>query len=360
MSISKRWIGGGSRSSSGGGGGSGGNYDSLQGFYRPDSPEAQIRKLADYAFMLRDFKLAYNTYELGRSDFQSDKAWRHYAGANEMAALSALLMGTNTGNSTSSSSSSSSSSKAPRQENIDQCLETAVYSYVTRCMAPYSALRTTMMATELLRLRGASTADEAARWSRRALESKLVGPIGAALVVERISVCYSSRPGIGALKLGARRRKAGLWAVLATEEWLRLGKLARAEQCLAEARSTYSQDERTSTKEDESAPSGNTFERTIPPHILYLEDLGHRVEDMRRVQFSHDTTSTAGEGEEAAEQVDEVDEVAGESLQDDRRRHRRSLIGQTPAPFGGIDPVPLAKPRELDEQAEGAMGKGFE
>ena len=59
MSLSKRWTTfGGNRNSSVptiGAGSS--NYDSLQGFYRPDAPEAVMRRLADYAMMLRDYKL---------------------------------------------------------------------------------------------------------------------------------------------------------------------------------------------------------------------------------------------------------------------------------------------------------------
>lgn len=93
MSLSKRWTPFSSNrtSSSPTQSPSGSNYDSLQGFYRPDAPEALMRKLADYAFMLRDFKLALSTYDLLRTDFTNDKAWRHYAGAAEMAAVSALM-----------------------------------------------------------------------------------------------------------------------------------------------------------------------------------------------------------------------------------------------------------------------------
>ncbi|KAK5239151.1 hypothetical protein LTR16_012219, partial [Cryomyces antarcticus] len=111
-----------------------------------------MRKLADYAFMLRDFKLAQSTYDLLRTDFSNDKAWKNYAGANEMAAISTLL------------ASQSLSTKA-RLDTVDQMLETACYSYITRCAAPYSALRTLALGLELLKLRGASAADDAARWA---------------------------------------------------------------------------------------------------------------------------------------------------------------------------------------------------
>lgn len=40
-----------------------------------------MRKLADYAFLLRDWRLAHGVYELLRTDFTNDKAWKYHAGA---------------------------------------------------------------------------------------------------------------------------------------------------------------------------------------------------------------------------------------------------------------------------------------
>ena len=198
MSLSKRWTPfGSSRNSTSASPSSNSNYDSLQGFYRPDAPEAIMRRLADYCFMLRDWKLALSTYDILRTDFQNDKAWRHYAGASEMAALSALMTPTPL-------------SSKNRSENIDAWIDAASYSYTDRqrSAAPYYALRTLALSTELLRLRGSSAADDAARWATRILETGLVGSIGHALVTERISASYSIRTGIGIYRLGNRRRKA--------------------------------------------------------------------------------------------------------------------------------------------------------
>jgi hypothetical protein len=49
--------------------------------YPHTSPEAQMRKLADWAFMLRDYKFASSVYETLKKDFASDKAWKYYGGA---------------------------------------------------------------------------------------------------------------------------------------------------------------------------------------------------------------------------------------------------------------------------------------
>ena len=49
--------------------------------YPHASPEAQMRKLADWAFMLRDYKFAASVYETVKKDFAADKAWKYYGGA---------------------------------------------------------------------------------------------------------------------------------------------------------------------------------------------------------------------------------------------------------------------------------------
>ena len=49
--------------------------------YAHNTPEAQMRKLADYAFMLQDYKFAHSVYDTVKKDFSADKAWKYYAGA---------------------------------------------------------------------------------------------------------------------------------------------------------------------------------------------------------------------------------------------------------------------------------------
>lgn len=228
MSLSKRFttFGGNRNSSVPSLGASSSNYDSLQGFYRPDAPEAVMRRLADYAMMLRDFKLAQGTFEILCQDFKNDKAWRHYAAANEMAAVSSLL------------AVSGLSSKV-RVDGIDQFLETAYYSYTTRVGLPYNAIRTVIMAIELLKLRGGSALDDAARWSSKLLDDRLVGPVGHVLLMERIAACFTERKGVGGMSSCERRRKAAFWNLMACDAWLKLEKASRAERCLNEALRLY-------------------------------------------------------------------------------------------------------------------------
>jgi trafficking protein particle complex subunit 8 len=60
--------------------------------YLYTSIEAQIRALADLAFMLQDYDLALSHYKLVQADFKKDKAWKHLGGAMEMAALCLFML----------------------------------------------------------------------------------------------------------------------------------------------------------------------------------------------------------------------------------------------------------------------------
>jgi hypothetical protein len=343
MSLSKRWtpFGNSSRNSSSSSTGtsssSNNNYDSLQGFYRPDAPEALMRKLADYCFMLRDYKLALSTYDILRTDFQNDKAWRHYASAAELAALSALL-------------STSPLTSKTRTENIDAWIDAASYSYTDRqrSAAPYYALRTLTLSLELLRLRGSSAADDAARWAARILDAKLVGPVGAALFTERISACYAVRTGVGALKVGSRGRKAAFWAVLAAQGWWRLGKALQAEKCLDRAMVLYAGQGEGSGRSGRS--DKQVGDEVAGLGLLPCEDMRGFVEELRREIMGlrlanrglrdeqEGGTDDDDEGEGNAEKTQKrrksvhMDdhgpvEVATESLDKSPRAHRKSLIG---------------------------------
>ena len=230
MSLSKRFTMFGSSSSSSSSrnaaGSSSNGFDTL-GYYRPDTPEAIMRRLADFAFMLRDWKLAMSTYDLLRTDFQNDKAWKYHASANEMAALSLLIMPQNM-------------SSKNRVEIINPMVEQALYSYHTLCSSLYGAVRSTLLSLELLRLRGGTGIDESVRWGTRLLEMRLFGPIGDALLRERLAVCYASKRGTGSQLWGSRRRKSAMWSVLAAQAWVSMGKYLQAQKCLADARRMYS------------------------------------------------------------------------------------------------------------------------
>ncbi len=292
-----------------------------------------MRRLADYCFMLRDWKLALSTYDILRTDFQNDKAWRHYAGANEMAALSALMAPTPL-------------SSKNRSENIDSWIEAASYSYTDRqrSAAPYYALRTLALSTELLRLRGSSAADDAARWGTRILETGLVGSIGHALVTERISACYSIRTGIGTYRLGNRRRKAALWAVLAAESWWRLQRSQQAEKCLDVALQLYN------TRAERR--DGGAIELPFDEMQRFIDELRQQILGLRLTNKGY--VKGGDEGEDDEKEGGEVEEEA-ETLDKSPRAHRKSLSN----PLQGADVAPLSPALERGEKSD-SLAEGFE
>ena len=250
-----------------------------------------------------------------------------------MAALSALMAPTPL-------------SSKNRAENIDAWIEAASYSYTDRqrSAAPYYALRTLALSTELLRLRGSSAADDAARWATRILETGLVGSIGHALVTERISACYSIRTGIGTYRLGNRRRKAALWAVLASEAWWRLERSQQAEKCLDLALRLYNT--RAETRD------GGAVKLPFEEMQRFIDDLRQQILGLRLTNQGLVEGRDDDEGDE--KDGGEVEEVA-ETLDKSPRLNRKSLIGP---PQGG-DVGPLSPALERGEKSD-PLAEGFE
>lgn len=339
MSMSKRWTGFGSGSKSVA---SGSNYN--DGYYGPDTPEATLRRLADYAFMLRDWKLAQSTYGLLRTDFEGDHAWRHHAAANEMGALALLLM-----------AQTKTHTPAKIIDSAADMLRDATYSYLTRCGAPYGALRCTALGMEMLRLRGGPAIDVATRLGLRLMETtpRLLGTVGDALFRERQAVLSASRPGIGVMGIGTWRRKSALWSVLAAEAWLGQSKFIQAQRCLNEARVMYSMLQ----CDDGIARFSMASE--------FMAELNHRLKEGLAAAAATSTTGQGGEdgmegefeGSGGAEHADEVEVLAGDEndVQNRRRSRRQSLIASSGGAAG--PPIETAPLRSLSRvEDEGSMG----
>ncbi|KAK4099311.1 hypothetical protein N658DRAFT_560423 [Parathielavia hyrcaniae] len=327
MSLSKRFTFGSSgRSSSSTGSSSSSNYDAL-GFYRADSPEAIMRRLADFAFMLRDWKLAMSTYELLRGDFQNDKAWKYHASANEMAALALLIMPPNMSSKT-------------RIETISQMIEQAFYSYHTRCDSLYGATRCTLLALELLRLRGGAGTDEAVRWGIMMLESRLMGTVGDALLRERMAVCYASKQGAGSQVWGSRRRKSALWSVLGAEAWVAQAKYVQAQKCLRAARGMYAR------------LPGECGVQKFAVASDFLAHLNDQVKAGLRADTGRGGEPRGEEGQDEAE-TDEESETLG-----NRRSRRTSLIAPVGV-GGGLETAPLNDTERARLAGDNGSDDGF-
>lgn len=322
MNLSRKWggFGGGSRSSLGGGGSSKDGYDP-SGFYYAAAPEAIMRKLADFAFMLRDWKLAHSTYDLLRPDFSEAKAWSYHAAVNEMAAISLLL-------------SPQQITSKTRTEAIDQMLESALYSYSTRCSSPYGAMRSLILGMELLRLRNGSSIDDASRWGLKLLESRVLGNVGDALIKERLATCYASKAGVGSWSWGSRKRKSAAWSILAAETWIQQGKLIPAQRCLHDLQNIY----RSSTNE-----GINKF--TIAK--AYIESL-------QRELSQHLEQSLNGEADGSGNLAETDIEEESEALTDGRGRRGSILLR------GGLETAPLHGEESDSNAANVPAQEGFD
>lgn len=262
MSLSKRFAGFGSSKPTAAGqdssNTSGGNYDSARGLYSVDTTEAILRQLADYAFMLRDWRLAYSTYEILRTDFGNDKAWKYYAAANEMSAISLLL-------------NPQSTSSRTRSETLDQMLESASYSYLTRCSMPLGVIRCLTIAVELLKCRGSAAVEDATRWGSKLLELNVLSSTAQAFLSERIAECYQSRiRGSGLMQACTRKRKSAFWSLLASTTWIEHGKLFQAQEPFRLAGSFYRQ----------SGPRGVSM--PFPSMEPFWDSIEHVVPDANR------------------------------------------------------------------------------
>lgn len=225
FSLSRRYLGTSSSSSRS----SSSSYDSYTSSYPPHTPEATMRKLADFAFMLRDFKLAHSTYDVLRSDYQSDKAWKYHAASQEMTALTSILL--------SNAQPSHHTAKPFKPSTLEPLLDVACYSYLSRCRDRFSFTRCILLTVELLRTNPLHI-DAAALYACRALDPATISlpPVLSAFITERVADCFLVRAHPSA---PSRRRKMAMWKVLAAERWTAMGKRWRVREVLDGVESVY-------------------------------------------------------------------------------------------------------------------------
>lgn len=186
------------------------DYHSASG-YSANSPEAQARQLADFAFFLRDYRLANQTYESLKKEFLADKAWPYLAATQQASSITQLLLG--------------KVGTLALAATVDVNTDGSIYTAIHRCHMPLRALKCAVVVGELLAEEHAAAG--AAKWLRRALDERLVGPLSYALLMERISRAYTR-----ALPR-AYFRKAAFWEILASREWAESKYPKEAKRCLA-------------------------------------------------------------------------------------------------------------------------------
>ncbi|XP_031279097.1 trafficking protein particle complex subunit 8-like [Pistacia vera] len=142
--------------------------DSSNGpMYTFSSIESQIRMLGDYAFMLRDYELALSNYRLISTDYKLDKAWKRYAGVQEMMGLTYFMLDQS-------------------RKEAEYCMENAFSTYLKiGSSGQQNATRCGLWWVEMLRTRDQNK--EAATVYFRICSEE---PLHSAVMLEQASYCY--------------------------------------------------------------------------------------------------------------------------------------------------------------------------
>ncbi|KAM7505064.1 hypothetical protein LguiB_003968 [Lonicera macranthoides] len=135
--------------------------------YTFNSIESQIRVLADYAFMLRDYELALSNYRLLSTDYKLDKAWKQYAGVQEMMGLTYFMLDQS-------------------RKDAEYCMENAFHAYLRiGSSGQRNATRCGLWWVEMLKARD-QYKEAAGVYFRIAGEE----PLHSAVMLEQASYCY--------------------------------------------------------------------------------------------------------------------------------------------------------------------------
>ncbi|KAL3839351.1 hypothetical protein ACJIZ3_023942 [Penstemon smallii] len=135
--------------------------------YTFSSIESQIRVLGDYAFMLQDYELALSNYKLISTDYKLDKAWKRYAGVQEMMGLAYFMLDQS-------------------RKDAEYCMENAFSTYLKIGSGGVrNAVRCGLWWAEMLKARD-QYKDAADVFFRISVEE----PLHSAVMVEQASYCY--------------------------------------------------------------------------------------------------------------------------------------------------------------------------
>ncbi|XP_059462278.1 uncharacterized protein LOC132191337 isoform X3 [Corylus avellana] len=166
--------------------------------YTFSSIESQIRVLGDYAFMLRDYELALSNYRLISTDYKLDKAWKRYAGVQEMIGLAFFMLDQS-------------------RKEAEYCMENAFSTYLK--IGPsgqQNATRCGLWWVEMLKTRDQYT-DAASVYFRICGEE----PLHSAVMLEQASYCYLlSKPPM--------LRKFGFHLVLSGDRYKKCDQIKHA------------------------------------------------------------------------------------------------------------------------------------
>ncbi|KAJ4908303.1 Tetratricopeptide repeat (TPR)-like superfamily protein [Raphanus sativus] len=184
--------------------------DSTKGsMYTFSSTESQIRILGDYAFMLHDYELALSSYRLISTDYKLDKAWKHYAGVQEMMGLAYFISNQS-------------------EKEAEYCMENAFSTYLKLGRSGFqNATRCGLWWAEMLKARD-QYKEAASAYFRICGEE----PLHAAVMLEQASYCF-------VLTKPAMLNKYGFHLVLSGDHYKNCDQVSHAIRTYRSAISVY-------------------------------------------------------------------------------------------------------------------------
>ncbi|PZC79153.1 hypothetical protein B5X24_HaOG216843 [Helicoverpa armigera] len=204
LSATKRWFG------TGKGGNTTGNSTVI---YTSDCPELQLRRLGDLWFLCRQWQRAFDTYHTAKREFYADSAWLCYAGALEMAAISAFMA-------------------ADSNRKTHGYMEESIVTYLNTCRMVQYAVRATLLS--VLCLSGSGLHGEAAKQLIRMTSED--SDLRSAMLLEQAALCFLSGPASKGMC-----RKYAFHMVLAGHRFSKAGQKKHAYRCYKQAYQVYSE-----------------------------------------------------------------------------------------------------------------------
>lgn len=188
-------------------------YNPTDGYYNGKSPEMIIRRLADWYFMMGDYKNSYNLYDLIKKDMTNDKAYIHSSSLQEFIVASLLLGASNRVNPfnvMSDEKSIQSITSKMIADIITPALDSTFYSYLSRFNMKSHSIRLTIIMAELYLLLGQSMAytqaqsptsvvsgqspgmyySEAIKLFKKIIDSNLLSNLINSFLIQRVAYIY--------------------------------------------------------------------------------------------------------------------------------------------------------------------------
>ncbi|XP_046960546.1 trafficking protein particle complex subunit 8 [Vanessa cardui] len=179
--------------------------------YSTDCPELQLRRLGDLWFLCGQWQRAFDAYHTAKREFYADSAWLCYAGALEMAAISAFMAG------------------EANRKTLGY-MEESIVTYLNTCRMVQYAVRATLLSVPCL-INAGFFGEAAKQLIRMTSEDS---DLRSAMLLEQAALCFLKGPSNKIMS-----RKYAFHMVLAGHRFSKAGQKKHAYRCYKQAYQVY-------------------------------------------------------------------------------------------------------------------------